>query len=88
MNDLSQTQPLDAVLPEVAGAVPPAPAPAAASEAPAALLDAAITRVASCSCGPETSCHRCLRVYRNQAYHEQLRRDHVLALIGQGAHSL
>ncbi len=52
------------------------------------VVDAAITRVASCSCGPETSCHRCLRVYRNQAYHEQLRRDHVLALIGQGAHSL
>lgn len=46
------------------------------------VVDAAVRRVATCTCGPETSCHRCLRVYRNQAYHEQLRRDHVLVLAG------
>jgi len=47
------------------------------------VVDAAVRRVATCTCGPETSCHRCLRVYRNQAYHEQLRRDHLLVLVGQ-----
>lgn len=38
-------------------------------------------RVERCECGPETSCHRCLRVYRNQMFHDELRREHVLALV-------
>ncbi|MFI2294467.1 DEAD/DEAH box helicase [Isoptericola sp. NPDC019571] len=38
-------------------------------------------RVESCECGPETSCNRCLRVYRNQVFHDELRRNHVLALL-------
>src|ERR1700748_3111401 len=44
MNDLSQAQPLDAVLPDFADAAPGAPAPAVTGEAPTASLDAAITR--------------------------------------------
>ena len=44
------------------------------------VLAAAHRRVAECDCGQETSCYRCLRVYRNQAFHEDLRRDHVLTL--------
>lgn len=35
-------------------------------------------RVGTCDCGLETSCYRCLRVYRNQAFHEELRREHVI----------
>ena len=57
------------------------------AEALGSVTDAAVKRIATCTCGLETSCHRCLRVYRNQAYHEQLRRDHVLVLTGSGAQS-
>ena len=39
-------------------------------------------RVAACDCGEETSCHRCLRVYRNQVFHDELRRSDVLGLLG------
>jgi hypothetical protein len=38
------------------------------------VLDAALARVAGCDCGEETSCYGCLRGYRNQPYHEELRR--------------
>ncbi|SDT60812.1 DEAD/DEAH box helicase [Actinoplanes derwentensis] len=38
------------------------------------VLDRAAQRVRDCECGPETSCYRCLRVFRNERYHEQLRR--------------
>lgn len=31
-------------------------------------------RVDKCECGEETSCYECLRNYRNQLYHDQLRR--------------
>ena len=31
-------------------------------------------RVAGCECGEETSCYECLRNYRNQYYHDQLKR--------------
>src|ERR1700754_4079251 len=44
MNDLSQAQPLDAVLPDFADAAPGASAPAVAGDVPTASLDAAITR--------------------------------------------
>lgn len=42
------------------------------------LFEAALDRVESCDCGIETSCYRCLRVYRNQIYHEQLTRQLVI----------
>ncbi|MBN1247674.1 MAG: DEAD/DEAH box helicase [Anaerolineae bacterium] len=35
---------------------------------------AAYNRVKSCECGEETSCYECLRNYRNQYFHDQLRR--------------
>ncbi|MBO4209123.1 DEAD/DEAH box helicase [Micromonospora echinofusca] len=38
------------------------------------VLDRAVRRVRDCECGPETSCYRCLRVFRNERHHEQLRR--------------
>lgn len=50
------------------------------------VVDAMATRVADCDCGEETSCYRCLRVYRNQAFHSDLRRDHILALLTRPAH--
>jgi ATP-dependent helicase YprA (DUF1998 family) len=34
----------------------------------------ALARVSSCDCGEETSCYGCLRSFRNQRYHEELRR--------------
>jgi hypothetical protein len=45
-----------------------------------AVIDGMLRKVRDCECGIETSCHRCLRVYRNQVFHEDLKRDHVLAL--------
>jgi hypothetical protein len=39
-----------------------------------ALLTAAYQRVASCSCGAETSCYGCLRSYSNQRLHDELSR--------------
>jgi ATP-dependent helicase YprA (DUF1998 family) len=38
------------------------------------VLDAALARVMNCDCGEETSCYGCLRGYRNQSFHEELRR--------------
>jgi ATP-dependent helicase YprA (DUF1998 family) len=38
------------------------------------VLEAALTRVMRCDCGEETSCYGCLRGYRNQPFHEELRR--------------
>jgi ATP-dependent helicase YprA (DUF1998 family) len=42
------------------------------------VLAAALERVSRCDCGEETSCYGCLRGYRNQMFHEQLRRGAVL----------
>jgi ATP-dependent helicase YprA (DUF1998 family) len=42
------------------------------------VLAAAQNRVARCDCGEETSCYGCLRNYRNQPYHDQLRRGDAL----------
>ncbi|MEO3777967.1 DEAD/DEAH box helicase [Micromonospora sp. B11E3] len=51
------------------------------------VLDQATRRVRDCECGPETSCYRCLRVFRNERYHEQLRRgvaaDVLTRLLGK-----
>jgi ATP-dependent helicase YprA (DUF1998 family) len=38
------------------------------------VLEAALTRVTRCECGEETSCYGCLRGYRNQPFHDELRR--------------
>lgn len=37
--------------------------------------------VARCDCGEETSCYGCLRNYRNQPFHEQLRRGDALRFL-------
>lgn len=39
-----------------------------------ALLDAALRKVQSCECGPETACYNCLRSYSNQIFHDRLSR--------------
>ena len=41
------------------------------------VFEAAGRRVANPCCGPETSCYECLRNYRNQPYHDELRRGIV-----------
>lgn len=38
------------------------------------VLAAALTRVDTCDCGPETSCYGCLRSYNNQRDHDELSR--------------
>lgn len=45
------------------------------------VLAAALARVRRCDCGPETSCYGCLRSYRNQPFHTELRRDVVLEFL-------
>ncbi len=42
------------------------------------VLSAAYRRVARCDCGEETSCYGCLRNYRNQPFHDDLRRGDAL----------
>jgi len=44
-----------------------------ADELPA-VFEAALQRVESCSCGPETACHECLWNYFNQSFHSKLSR--------------
>jgi len=39
--------------------------------------------VRRCECGEETSCYGCLRNFRNQAFHEQLRRGDALTFLGR-----
>ena len=38
------------------------------------VFDSAFERVSRCECGPETSCYKCLRSYRNQRDHDALER--------------
>jgi ATP-dependent helicase YprA (DUF1998 family) len=47
------------------------------------VVAAAHTRVARCDCGEETSCYGCLRNYRNQSFHEELRRGDALRFLGR-----
>ncbi|XBH20415.1 DEAD/DEAH box helicase [Jonesiaceae bacterium BS-20] len=42
------------------------------------IIQRALDRTETCDCGIDTSCYRCLRVYRNQFYHEELTRKAVL----------
>jgi ATP-dependent helicase YprA (DUF1998 family) len=46
------------------------------------VLETALGRMARCECGEETSCYGCLRNFRNQAFHEQLRRGDALRFLG------
>jgi ATP-dependent helicase YprA (DUF1998 family) len=54
------------------------------------VLEAALTRVTRCDCGEETSCYGCLRGYRNQPFHDELRRgaavDFLSPLVPAGHH--
>lgn len=45
------------------------------------VLEAAIRRVETCSCGIDTSCYACLRSFSNQRFHLDLRRDIALDLL-------
>ena len=45
------------------------------------VLDAALHRVTSCECGPETSCYGCLRSFSNQMVHDQLSRGSAAILL-------
>jgi Domain of unknown function (DUF1998) len=37
----------------------------------------------SCECGEETSCYACLRTFRNERFHDQLRRGEAATLLAQ-----
>jgi hypothetical protein len=41
--------------------------------------------VEQCACGEETSCYQCLRNYRNQPYHHELRRNSVRGILNTWA---
>lgn len=45
------------------------------------VLATALARMDRCECGPETSCYGCLRNFRNQPFHDQLRRGDALAFL-------
>lgn len=45
------------------------------------VLERALTVVASCECGEETSCYACLRTFRNERLHDQLRRGEATELL-------
>jgi hypothetical protein len=45
------------------------------------VMKAALQRMARSECGEETSCYGCLRNFRNQAFHDQLRRGDALEFL-------
>jgi len=45
------------------------------------VMETAKQRMTRCECGEETSCYGCLRNFRNQAFHDQLRRGDALAFL-------
>ena len=45
------------------------------------VIRTAVRRVASCDCGPETSCYGCLRTPRNERHHEDLSRGAALTAL-------
>ncbi|MCB0992103.1 MAG: DUF1998 domain-containing protein [Acidimicrobiales bacterium] len=47
------------------------------------LVTGAVDRLATCSCGEDTSCYGCLRSFRNQRDHEQLVRAAALDVLRQ-----
>lgn len=53
------------------------------ADEPILTFQTAFERLDRCECGEETSCYECLRNYRNQAYHDQLRRGSARDFLGQ-----
>lgn len=53
------------------------------------LIEAALTKVQGCECGPETACYNCLRSYSNQTFHDRLSRGTaekvLLTVLGRDA---
>jgi len=47
------------------------------------VMATALQRVTRCDCGEETSCYGCLRNFRNQPFHDQLRRGDALAFLSR-----
>ncbi|MFF3420234.1 DUF1998 domain-containing protein [Streptomyces sp. NPDC002698] len=47
----------------------------------APVVEAALARVDTCECGPESSCYACLRTFRNERFHELLSRREAVALV-------
>lgn len=45
------------------------------------IIDHALLRISTCSCGEETSCYMCLRSFRNQMFHEQLSRGAAIDVL-------
>ncbi|GAA1865839.1 DEAD/DEAH box helicase [Myceligenerans crystallogenes] len=45
------------------------------------VLDAALRRVTTCECGPETSCYGCLRSFSNQRDHDELSRGEAAEIL-------
>jgi hypothetical protein len=46
------------------------------------VFESAFERVSRCECGPETSCYKCLRSYRNQKDHDVLERGKAHEALG------
>ncbi|MFG3003296.1 DUF1998 domain-containing protein [Streptomyces calvus] len=44
------------------------------------VVEAALARVIGCECGPESSCHACLRTFRNERFHELLSHGEAVVL--------
>lgn len=47
------------------------------------VLEEALRKVESCECGAETSCYRCLRVFRNERFHDELSRGAARDLLAR-----
>ncbi len=47
------------------------------------VFQVAHARLEHACCGPETSCYECLRNYRNQPYHDELKRGEALDFLAQ-----
>ena len=45
------------------------------------VFESAFERLDRCECGPETSCYKCLRSYRNQRHHDDLHRGATLEVL-------
>ena len=45
------------------------------------VFESAFERLDRCECGPETSCYKCLRSYRNQRHHDDLLRGATLEVL-------
>lgn len=50
-------------------------------EEPETVVNAALAAVSKDCCGPDTSCYECLRSYRNQVFHMNLRREYAIGVL-------